>query len=517
MSLAADETTPIAIHGLWREPLLRLQALIAVVVAVPYFLPDLTTDNLWYWSSASELPLVIVTLLAFRQGLDRLCDPAERRFWNLWTLAITAWLVKTVSTILMLLVSTPSIGFELAVNCVFFLFYFFAAMALESRPNLPSSPLASALRSVERVGTFSFFTGLLLYLAVVPALFELDTYGTSSLLLYGMFDLYLIVRLGGFLRGTRDPVWRRTYSWLLATALLWLITDSIEMLTWAGPLRWLEEGSTIDLVWLLPWLTLVAAARVRHLPTAAQRERQQQLLAFPLGPLVTFTVAVPILHFGFIRSPLWRPETAPVLEILALLMLILLATLVVIRQELLRGETRRLEVERERNQLEIEHLAFHDPLTGVPNRRLMTDRLEVGLSRALRFERKLAVMLLDIDDFKAVNDTRGHAVGDEVLCQVARRLGQCVRGGDTVARFGGDEFVAIVEGLTSEREARGIVGAMRDSLSRPFAVGEEPLSVSTTVGVAVFPDHGSTAEEILKQADVAMYRQRANRGSNAPE
>lgn len=503
-------------QGLARDPIVRLQCAVLLLVAIPYFLPGVTSYRLWDWAVLSEVPLLVVTLVAFRLGLNRLVDPAERRFWNLWSLAIVAWLAKTVVLAVWIQFGEPGIGFEVATNCVFFLFYFLAAMALESRPNLSESPLARGLRIVERLGTFVFFTGLLLYLAIVPAVLELDSYVTSGLVLYVFLDGYLIVRLGGFLRGTRAPIWRRTYSWLLVTACLWLITDTIEMLGWAGPLAWMEEGTLVDLLWLPPWLTLVAAARVRQLP-AAETTRPEKRLDFLLGPLVAFTVAVPILHISFFRTGVADPEVRPILEVLALVMLISLAALVVIRQELLRGETRRLDAQRERDQRQIEHLAFHDSLTGVPNRRLMTDRLEVGLERGLRFRRKVAVLLLDIDNFKLVNDTWGHDVGDSVLREVAQRMEKCVRGGDTVARFGGDEFVAVIEGLEASKDAARAVESIGMALAEPFEVAGESIEVTTTIGVAVFPDDASTPNDLLKYADVSMYRQRNEiRSSQAP-
>lgn len=509
---AATSDSGILARGLMRDPIVRLQCALVVLIVVPYFLPGMSVESLWDWSVYSELPLLVLTLAAFRVDLRRLADPAERQFWNLWSLAFIAWLVKTVALIVSMQFREPTLGFEVATNVVFFLFYFFAAMALESRPNLSDSPLARALRTVERLGTFIFFTGLLLYLAIVPAALHLESYNTSCLLLYVLLDCYLIVRLAGFIRGTRAPVWRRTYAWLLVTACLWLITDTTEMLEWAGPLGWLSEGTWIDLIWLPPWLTLVAAARVRHLPTdTIVQPAKQKRLDFLLGPLVASAVAVPIVHFGFLRTGLASPEATPALEIVALVMLVSLATLVVIRQELLRSEWRRLDAQRERDQRQIEHLAFHDSLTGVPNRRLMTDRLEVGLERALRFRRKIAVLLLDIDDFKLVNDTLGHDAGDQVLCQVAQRMEKCVRGGDTVARFGGDEFVAVIEGLVEAGDASRVVASLRDVLAEPFSIGAESIAVATTIGVAVFPDDGTTPEELLKQADVAMYSQRDER------
>lgn len=510
---ATGGSTVWAAGELLRDPIVRLQLAAVAIVAAPFFVPRFSTDQLWSWSVMTELPLLVITLAAFRLGFDRLTDPAERRFWNLWSVAILAWTVKAVAAIATIRVEQPSIGFEVALNCVFFLFYFMAAMALESRPNLSESALASALRVVERLGTFVFFIGLLLYLSVVPAILDPENYISSSLLMYVILDAYLIIRLGIFLGGTRAPEWRRTYLWMLVTACLWLVTDGIEMLSWAGPLDWIETGSPVDLMWLPGWVTLVAAARTRHVPVAVAAPREQRL-EVPLGPLVACTVAMPIIHLGFSRAGWADGELRPYLEVVALAVMLALAALVVVRQELLRNETRRLEAERARDRRQIEHLAFHDSLTGVPNRRLMTDRLEVGLVRALRFRRKLAVLLLDIDDFKRVNDTMGHDAGDQVLKQVAERLQGCVRGGDTIARFGGDEFVAIIEGLVHARDAGRVLESIEEVLAEPFEVGEDSIEVHATIGLAVFPDQGTTPDELLKEADAEMYRRRHQQRQN---
>ncbi|HEY7841818.1 MAG TPA: EAL domain-containing protein, partial [Gammaproteobacteria bacterium] len=153
----------------------------------------------------------------------------------------------------------------------------------------------------------------------------------------------------------------------------------------------------------------------------------------------------------------------------------------------------------------------------LPNRHLLKDRLEQALSRSRRMESSLAVMFVDLDRFKPVNDTLGHAVGDELLVQVADRLTSCVRGYDTLARFGGDEFVIIAE----EEGQQGIVESasmlsrrLLDLFRRPFLIGERELYVSASIGVAVFPRDADSADDLIRSADAAMYQAKAG-GRNA--
>jgi diguanylate cyclase (GGDEF)-like protein len=151
------------------------------------------------------------------------------------------------------------------------------------------------------------------------------------------------------------------------------------------------------------------------------------------------------------------------------------------------------------------HLAHHDSLTGLPNRRLLQDRIAVGIDRAKRYGERLAVLCLDLDGFKSVNDRHGHDAGDGLLKAVADRLTASVRAADTVARLGGDEFVVLLQ-VKEALDADLIAGKIIEQVSRPFRVGLLELSVGTSVGIALFPAHGASGENLLKQADLALYQ-----------
>jgi len=162
--------------------------------------------------------------------------------------------------------------------------------------------------------------------------------------------------------------------------------------------------------------------------------------------------------------------------------------------------------ERKKEEERINFLANYDVLTGLPNRALLADRLEQGMALAQRHQAKLAVLFIDLDHFKNVNDSLGHDVGDALLVQVAQRLKICLRRSDTLARQGGDEFVAVLGDLNSEDEATFVAEKMLESLCGEFVVGEYRLSVTPSIGVSIYPDDGVSTVQLLRNADMAMYR-----------
>lgn len=174
-------------------------------------------------------------------------------------------------------------------------------------------------------------------------------------------------------------------------------------------------------------------------------------------------------------------------------------------------KVRLLEQERDavrqlrRNELHIRHMAYHDALTELPNRRRFAESLQSSLARARADGHQLAVLFCDIDRFKNVNDSLGHAKGDEVLQAAADRLRTCVRETDTLARLGGDEFTMLVHDVSGPEEAAAIADRVLDALHDPFDLEGQELFLSASVGVALYPDDGEDAQTLLKNADTAMY------------
>ncbi|MCG5508767.1 sensor domain-containing protein [Ectothiorhodospira lacustris] len=157
----------------------------------------------------------------------------------------------------------------------------------------------------------------------------------------------------------------------------------------------------------------------------------------------------------------------------------------------------------------LEYLAFHDPLTGLPNRTLMLDRIGQALAQARRDCHTLAVVFIDLDDFKVVNDSLGHAQGDQLLIQISQRLCALLREGDTVARFGGDEFILLLSKLTHVEGVISVIEKLQEALSRPVTLDSLRVCVTVSIGIALYPADSDRPEELVRHADAAMYRAKA--------
>jgi diguanylate cyclase (GGDEF)-like protein len=155
----------------------------------------------------------------------------------------------------------------------------------------------------------------------------------------------------------------------------------------------------------------------------------------------------------------------------------------------------------------MQRVAHHDSLTGLPNRSLFNDRLDQAIRLAKRSSRQFALLYLDLDRFKTVNDTLGHAAGDELLQGVATRIRQQVRESDTVARVGGDEFTVILHGTAMREEAETVSGKIHAALAAPFQVGspKQGVEIGSSIGIALYPADAGDADALVKAADAAMY------------
>tara|TARA_R110001592_G_scaffold200902_8_gene449894 strand:- start:2732 stop:3592 length:861 start_codon:yes stop_codon:yes gene_type:complete len=153
----------------------------------------------------------------------------------------------------------------------------------------------------------------------------------------------------------------------------------------------------------------------------------------------------------------------------------------------------------------LEHLAHYDQLTEIPNRYLVFDRIDHLIDQSERDMRTFALLFIDLDKFKIINDTKGHAFGDQVLVEVSLRLKQSIRNSDTVARIGGDEFVILLENMIDKSNVDSVIKTIMDTISRPFKINDEKLTVSCSIGVSIYPDDGITTDSLIATADKAMY------------
>jgi diguanylate cyclase (GGDEF)-like protein len=164
---------------------------------------------------------------------------------------------------------------------------------------------------------------------------------------------------------------------------------------------------------------------------------------------------------------------------------------------------------------QVRHQALHDPLTGLPNQRLLVDRIEMALAQSQREHSQVGLLFLDLDGFKSVNDTFGHATGDELLCAVVERIQEQIRSGDTVARVGGDEFV-VLPNICQVDEADLIAKRLASALRRSHRVGTNTIRAPASVGTAVSGRDGSDPGSLLRHADAAMYRVKRGRRRRTP-
>jgi len=162
--------------------------------------------------------------------------------------------------------------------------------------------------------------------------------------------------------------------------------------------------------------------------------------------------------------------------------------------------------ERKRIEDAIRHLAYHDVLTGLPNRILFTDRLVLAIAQAKRYQKTIAVMMLDLDRFKTINDTSGHHIGDILLQSVGARLTRTLREGDTVARLGGDEFMILLPEIKKPASSFRVAGKIVSAFTQPFLCEGNELLTSASIGIAVYPEDGEDLDTLMKHADTAMYQ-----------
>ena len=170
--------------------------------------------------------------------------------------------------------------------------------------------------------------------------------------------------------------------------------------------------------------------------------------------------------------------------------------------------------DRKRSESRLTYLAYHDSLSDLPNRAMLEERFAMSFERARMKNSYCGVLFIDIDGFKGINDTYGHACGDDLLRAIAARLRRNVRGGDTLARFGGDEFVILLDSLASPQDAEVVAQTVLETFDNPFTLGQFRITVTASLGIAVAPPEGSTLQELLAKSDAAMYRAK-RRGGHA--
>jgi len=268
-------------------------------------------------------------------------------------------------------------------------------------------------------------------------------------------------------------------------------------------------------------IAVVASGAALWIAHTLSDANQTNVLAKRLGSALVMGLAITGMHYTGNAAAEFLPgsicgaandidsrwlATTVVLFTLTILIITLVLSRFDARTALLAGSVSRLNGQ-------IVRMATFDTLTDLPNRRTMNERIDRAIRNARHSDSRFAILFMDLDGFKTINDSLGHTVGDEVLKAFARRLQECVRGGDTVARLGGDEFVVMLEHLHAPTDAEKMAERILDTMKKGLVVGSHPLQVMPSIGIALFSQDGDSVESLLKHADVAMYE--AKRGGRS--
>jgi diguanylate cyclase (GGDEF)-like protein len=312
-------------------------------------------------------------------------------------------------------------------------------------------------------------------------------------------DLIVLLTVAAVLSRSQAPEARHPLRLLVLSLIYGFVADLIY-----GHERLLgvyRSGDPIDWIWLVDGTLFALAARLQVLPAWRRVRPAPSAQAERLNLLPYASVAGGFAVLVWVVRPAWSTEVGQ-----AVFGALTLTVLVVVRQMLAARDNLRLLAERAAQEARLRHQALHDPLTKLANRALLRDRAEHALVRASRrqMEHPLALVFLDLDNFKTVNDSLGHAAGDALLVEASRRLLACVRATDTVARLGGDEFAIFIEDPTDAEGCSLITTRIIDALERPFTLEGRELFISASLGLATARE-GESADDLLRNADVAMY------------
>jgi diguanylate cyclase (GGDEF)-like protein len=457
-----------------------------------------------FWADPVVVDLYVSNLLQFAAGLTaavccalraRTVAGRARRSWSFLSAGAVAWAAGQGWWCWVQIVQSGEAPFPSVADVGFVAFPLLAGTALLLTPTGDSSTarwrraLDAAMTSAA-VGLVSWETTL----GTVVAMNSGNDPLVAGLLVgYPVLDVMLIVL--GTLTVARATVARPPHVLVTLGLVAFAVSDSAFAYVAA---KGDYDGNLFDIGWIAGFLMIALAALCRPGAVAPSRSRQRPgregaadlLLYIPVA--VAFAVTT-LLAFTGRRLDGWELLTAGVV-----------VALLLARQWLALRDNGRLAAELAARESELRHQAFHDALTGLANRALFLDRLDHALHLHARDLRPVAVVFLDLDDFKVVNDTLGHAVGDELLVRVAERLRGAVRAGDTVARLGGDEFAVLLEdGGDPAQTAAKVAGA----LTAPFTLRGDVVDVRASVGLCELSaaDAPLAADELLARSDTAMY------------
>jgi diguanylate cyclase (GGDEF)-like protein len=487
-----------------------------LAILIPYWPRVLAPDQREVFAESYPIILILATIAIFQFRLRCLDSRRERVFWNLWSLAYAIWLIPSVWDQFIEYADYQDVAVNLIQDVLYLGFYVPIILALEINAHRYSGFGARGwLRRFRAVGGVVFAFSLLVYLVLIPAATQPEGYVSQlpSFAFYVLLDGYVVSRLAALRKSASDRRWRLVYSWLLATALFWMVGDVVNLFMWIDFVPWVASGTPLDFLWLPQYLTVWAAARLRDpmygqevLPSAVEEGKDRS--GFPGGELLGYTLGFLVLHFALSIFGHASLTIKLIRDACAFGVLLVMTGLVLVRQRFLEADAQKLEEERARAAI-AEHRAYHDALTGLPNRYLLLDRLERAVMRARRAKTQVAVLFLDLDRFKVINDSLGHTAGDQLLRAVGRQIDGVVRKTDSVARVGGDEFMILCPGIRSGDDLARIAIKVLDCLRGPHVLEGREVFISASVGISLYPTDGEDPETLVKNADAALHRAKA--------
>jgi diguanylate cyclase (GGDEF)-like protein len=289
--------------------------------------------------------------------------------------------------------------------------------------------------------------------------------------------------------------------------MLVAMTDSLD-LAWIADRLPAAPPHTLDLCWYLPMILVSFACRSRLLGPTADRpgppiEEDEQVRGVPL---LVYSLVFAVIH---LMISLLQPSHGPLDEartVLVIFFLVVFTALNIGQNAVIDRIVRKQSLRRLDAEAQIRTLSRLDPLTDLLNRRALENELARAVARAERTGLSLALMFIDLDDFKVVNDTYGHSAGDGVIYEAAARLKVCTREVDTLARYGGDEFVLVLEAVDGAADAETVAARILEAFGLGFQHESQRIQLSASIGVALFPADGRSPQQLIETADRAMYR-----------
>ncbi|MCU0304123.1 MAG: GGDEF domain-containing protein [Thermoanaerobaculales bacterium] len=459
-------------------------------------------------NALSTILLLALAAAALLHGAGRLARGWERTFWRLLGAALACWMLGEATS---LFIADPaSASWGVAVDALYLAYYLLFAVAIDVQAWAGDQPLLTRrLRILASIGRVLFVGGFFAYFVVLPVALGTAEYlsAVPSFSFYIILDAYLAIRLAAAFGRAQDRRWRAAIVALAAASLLVVVTDSLD-LAWIADRLPDSLPRAADLLWYLPMVILTATCRWRVTapaltavePPSEERERVRGV------PLLVYSLGFAVSHLAI---DLVQPRSGSLHQAQILLVV---ATLVVfaILNLIQNGAIDRLVDEQELRRQEAEDriraLSLRDPLTGLLNRRALETELARAMARAERTGLMLALMFIDLDDFKIVNDSYGHSAGDGVLREAAARLKVCTREVDTLARYGGDEFILVLEALDRCGDVDVVGARILEAFGFGFQHESRRIELSASIGVALHPIDGEAPAQLIEAADRAMYR-----------